>query len=398
MFSNTVKERVEKEIYQLKSKGNFKVEHVISGPQGPKVFLGNKKCLNFCSNNYLGLSNSKELIDSVIEDLYENGLGTSSVRFICGTQKNHIKLEKELSNFLSTDSAILFSSCFDANTGFFETILSESDAIISDELNHASIIDGVRLCKAGRYRYKNNDMRSLETVLHKASMEKTGLKIIVTDGVFSMDGVICNLREVCDLAEKYDALVMVDDSHGVGVMGKTGGGTPQHFGVESRVDIVSGTFGKALGGASGGYIAGRKPIIELLRQSSRPYLFSNSIAPPVVAATLKALSLVEGGQEVRSKLRQNVEKVRETLLTAGFVCSGGGHPIIPIILGDSHLALSMAERLLEKGIFVTPFSYPVVPVGKSRIRLQISASHSSSDIDNLLDSLISVGKSLNIIN
>ena len=213
-----------------------------------------------------------------------------------------------------------------------------------------------------------------------------------------MDGVICNLREVCDLAEKYDALVMVDDSHGVGVMGKTGGGTPQHFGVESRVDIVSGTFGKALGGASGGYIAGRKPIIELLRQSSRPYLFSNSIAPPVVAATLKALSLVEGGQEVRSKLRQNVEKVRETLLTAGFVCSGGGHPIIPIILGDSHLALSMAERLLEKGIFVTPFSYPVVPVGKSRIRLQISASHSSSDIDNLLDSLISVGKSLNIIN
>ena len=332
-----------------------------------------------CANNYLGLSSHPDVIAAAKEsyDLY--GYGLSSVRFICGTQSIHKRLEDKISEFLGTEDTILYSSCFDANGGFFETILSEQDAIISDELNHASIIDGIRLCKAARYRYKNNDMKDLEEQL-KASLG-VRFRLIVTDGVFSMDGTLANLPEICCLAERYNAMVMVDDSHAVGFLGKNGRGTPEYFGVAQRVDIVTGTLGKALGGASGGYTSGKKEIIDVLRQRSRPYLFSNALAPAITHASLKVLQLLSESGQYREKLMQNAMYFRNELAKAGFTVGEGIHPIIPVLLGNAEIAQEMAHRLLEKGIYVVGFFYPVVPLGKARIRVQISANHEKEDLD-----------------
>jgi len=365
---------------EIRQAGLYKAERVITTPQDAHIRVGDgQSVLNMCANNYLGLAEHPDVKTAAQEALGQWGYGLASVRFICGTQAVHKQLEQKLTEFLGTEDTILYSSCFDANGGLFETLLTKEDAVISDELNHASIIDGVRLCKAARYRYKNNDMGDLEAKLNEAQSAR--FRLIATDGVFSMDGYIANLSGICDLADRYDALVMVDDSHAVGFMGQRGRGTHEHCGVMDRVDILTGTLGKALGGASGGYTSGRKEIIQLLRQRSRPYLFSNSVAPPIVAASIKAVELLSESTELRDRLEANTRFFREGMAESGFEILPGEHPIVPIMLGDAALATRMADALLAKGIYVIGFSYPVVPKGKARIRTQISAAHSREDLE-----------------
>ncbi len=378
----------------IRTAGTYKRERIITSPQRAHIDVpasgAGKTVLNMCANNYLGLADHPEVIKAAHEAIDRWGYGLASVRFICGTQELHTQLEKKISEFLGTQDTILYSSCFDANGGLFETLLAAEDAIISDELNHASIIDGVRLCKAQRYRYKNNDMAELEARLKEADEKKARFKMIATDGVFSMDGTIANLPAICDLADKYDALVMVDDSHAVGFMGKTGRGTHEHHHVMGRIDIITGTMGKALGGASGGYTSGRKEIIELLRQRSRPYLFSNTLAPAIAGATLKTLELLTSSTERRDKLESLTKRFRQGMTKAGFNIAPGEHPIVPIMLGDAALAAKFADAMLQKGVYVIGFSYPVVPQGKARIRVQISAAHSEEDIDFAMNAFIEV--------
>jgi glycine C-acetyltransferase len=376
----TMKEQLTRQLNELRAQGLYKTERVITTPQSARVRVNDgAPVLNLCANNYLGLASHPAIVAAARESLEHWGYGMASVRFICGTQSPHRQLERLLSEFLGTEETILYSSCFDANGGLFETLLGAEDAIISDELNHASIIDGVRLCKAQRYRYKHNDMAGLETLLGEARAAR--FRMIATDGVFSMDGYIANLPAICDLAEKYDALVMVDDSHAAGFIGRTGRGTPEYHNVIGRVDIITGTFGKALGGASGGYTSGRAEIVEYLRQRSRPYLFSNTVAPAVVAGSLKALELISGSTELRDKLEANTKYFRAGMSQLGFHILPGEHPIVPIILGEAALAAKVAEAMLAKGVYVVGFSYPVVPEGKARIRTQISAAHSREDLD-----------------
>ena len=374
-----IKEHLENTLDEIREAGLYKSERVIESPQDARIDVGGREVLNMCANNYLGLSDHPAIVEAARNSLDEWGYGLSSVRFICGTQAIHKQLEKKISEFLGTEDTILYTSCFDANGGLFETLLSDEDAVISDELNHASIIDGVRLCKAERFRYKNSDMADLEAKLQEAS--STRYKMIATDGVFSMDGYIAKLPEICDLAEKYDAMVMVDDSHAVGFMGKHGKGTPEHYGVMDRIDVITGTLGKALGGASGGYTSGKKEMIDLLRQRSRPYLFSNSVAPPIVAASIKAIDLLSGSTELRDKLQENTRYFREKIASIGLDVLPGEHPIVPVMFGEATPAVKMAEKLLEKGVYVIPFSFPVVPKGKARIRTQVSAAHSKEDLD-----------------
>lgn len=371
-----------KEVEGIKEAGLFKGESPFASPQGAHVIMEDgRKLLNMCANNYLGLGDSQRLIDAANKTYDERGFGVASVRFICGTQDIHKKLEKKISDFLGTDDTILYSSCFDANTGLFETILTEEDAIISDELNHASIIDGVRLCKAKRFRYKNNNMEDLEAQLKAADEAGSRIKLIATDGVFSMDGIICDLKSVCDLADKYNALVMVDDSHSVGFVGKHGKGTAEHCGVEGRVDIITGTLGKALGGASGGYTSGRKEVIDLLRQRSRPYLFSNSLAPAIVGASIELFDMLAESTDLRDNLEELTAYYRNLLTENKFDIIEGTHPIVPIMLYDEKTAAEFAKRMMDKGVYVVAFSFPVVPKGKARIRTQVSAKHTKEDID-----------------
>jgi glycine C-acetyltransferase len=378
-----MKQHLCEQLAQIREGGLYKSERVITSPQQAHIRVADvaapRDVINMCANNYLGLASHPALVAAAKEALDRWGYGMASVRFICGTQEIHKRLEQKISEFLGTEDTILYSSCFDANGGLFETLLSEEDTVISDELNHASIIDGVRLCKAQRLRYKTCDMADLERRLGEA--QDSRFRLIATDGVFSMDGSIAKLDDICDLAEKYDALVMVDDSHAVGVLGKAGRGTHEYRGVMGRVDILTGTLGKALGGASGGYTSGRKEIIEFLRQRSRPYLFSNTVAPVIVAASIKGLEILMASGDLRDKLRQNTRRFREKMTACGFDLLPGEHPIIPIMLGDAVLAGKMASRLLEKGIYVIGFSHPVVPKGTARIRVQISAAHSLEDID-----------------
>lgn len=374
------KSHLQKEINDIKDSGLYKTERIITSPQKANIKVSTgKNVLNMCANNYLGLSNNQEIIDAVKDGLNGRGYGLSSVRFICGTQDIHKQLEKEISSFLQTEDTILYSSCFDANGGLFETLLSENDAIISDALNHASIIDGIRLCKAKRFRYANNDMEELEARLKET--QDCRFRMIATDGVFSMDGVIANLKGICDLADKYNALVMVDDSHAVGFIGKTGRGTSEYCNVVDRVDIITGTLGKALGGASGGYTSGKKEIIDMLRQRSRPYLFSNTLAPAVVLGSLKVLEMLNSSTVLRDKLEENTKYFRKKISEIGLDIKRGEHPIVPIMLYDASLAQKMAEKMLEKGVYVVGFFFPVVPKGQARIRTQISAAHSKEDLD-----------------
>lgn len=385
---------------QIRADGFYKTERVIASPQSSDIRLASgADVLNFCANNYLGLADDPRLIAAAKEGLDNDGFGMASVRFICGTQTVHKQLESALAAFLHTDDCILYSSCFDANGGLFETLLDESDAVISDELNHASIIDGVRLCKAKRYRYRNNDLADLEAKLREADAAGARFKLIATDGVFSMDGIIANLAGICDLADRYGALVMVDDSHAVGFIGEHGCGTPEHCGVAGRIDIITGTLGKALGGASGGYVAARKEIVELLRQRSRPYLFSNTLTPSIAAASLKVLELVQSaeGAQLRERVRANGAHFRRAMTELGFTLVPGEHPIIPVMLGDAQIASSMADALLKEGVYVIGFSYPVVPKGRARIRTQMSAAHTPEQIDRAVDAFARVGKSLGIV-
>ena len=387
-------------IDQIRADGFYKTERVIASPQSADVYLASgEDVLNFCANNYLGLANDARLIAAAKEGLDHDGFGMASVRFICGTQTVHKQLERALSAFLGTEECILYSSCFDANGGLFETLTGENDAIISDELNHASIIDGVRLSKAKRYRYKNNDLADLEAKLREADAAGARFKLIATDGVFSMDGIIANLAGICDLADRYGAIVMVDDSHAVGFIGEQGRGTPEFCGVQGRVDIITGTLGKALGGASGGYVAARKEVIELLRQRSRPYLFSNTLTPSIAAASLKVLELLasDEGARLRQRVRANGEHFREAMSAAGFDLVPGQHPIIPVMLGDASVASRMADALLKEGVYVIGFSYPVVPKGRARIRTQMSAAHTPQQIDRAVDAFTRVGRSLGIV-
>ncbi|MEY2762406.1 MAG: hypothetical protein RLZZ48_930 [Actinomycetota bacterium] len=385
MYTKTRAE-LRKTLDEIKSAGLYKQERLLDSPQAPHVESGDRDLLNFCSNNYLGLANHPDVIAAAKQSLDANGFGMASVRFICGTQSQHDELESRLSRLLGTDATILFPSCFDANGGVFEVLLDQGDAVISDELNHASIIDGIRLCKATRYRYKNRDMADLEAQLVAAKGARRTL--IVTDGVFSMDGSFAPLPEICDLAEKYDALVMVDDSHAIGFIGANGAGTPEMFGVRDRVDILSGTLGKALGGASGGYISAHQEIVDLLRQRARPYLFSNSIPPTVVAGSLVALDLVAKGGKARETLQENAKRFRDKMAAAGFTLLPGEHPIVPVMFADEHEAVRMASALFGLGIYVVAFSYPVVPMGKARIRVQICATHTSDDIDKCVAAFV----------
>src|SRR6266705_3467743 len=378
MFGS-MKQHVARQLDEIRAASTYKQERVITSPQDARIRVGNgQPVLNLCANNYLGLARHPAVVQAAREALDQWGYGLSSVRFICGTQSVHKLLEAKLSEFLGTEDTILYSSCFDANGGLFETLLGPEDAVISDELNHASIIDGVRLCKAQRLRYANGNMEELEAKLKEARNAR--FRLIATDGVFSMDGSLANLPAICGLAEEYDALVMVDDSHAVGFMGKNGRGTHEYHQVMGRVDIITGTLGKALGGASGGYSSGRKEIIDLLRQRSRPYLFSNSVAPPIVAASLKVVDLLEGGDDLRARLRDNTLWFREQMTGLGFDILPGDHPIVPVMIGDAARAAEMADLLLRKGIYVIGFSYPVVPVGKARIRTQVSAAHTRDDL------------------
>ncbi len=388
---------LQKTLADIESAGLFKRERVITKPQSAHITVtGGKQVLNFCANNYLGLADHPEIIASAHATLDRWGYGLASVRFICGTQQIHKELEAKLSAFLGTDDTILYGSCFDANGGVFETMLAAEDAVISDELNHASIIDGIRLCKAQRYRYKNNDMADLEAKLKEADAAKARFKLIATDGVFSMDGYIANMKAICDLADKYGALVMMDDSHAVGFMGKTGRGTHEHCGVMGRVDIISGTLGKALGGASGGYLSGKKEIIDLLRQRSRPYLFSNTLAPVIAAASITTLDLITRSTALRDKLEASTAYFRAGLTEAGLTLRPGTHPIVPVMLGDAALSQQFAAKMLEKGVYVIGFFYPVVPQGTARIRTQVSAAHSREDLDFAIKAFSDVKQELGL--
>ncbi|MCT1866761.1 glycine C-acetyltransferase [Dermabacter sp. p3-SID358] len=388
----SMKDELAAELNAIREAGTFKNERPILTPQSNEVQAASargevgREVLNFCANNYLGLADHPDLIAAAKRALDERGFGMASVRFICGTQDRHLELEEKLSEFLGTDDTILFSSCFDANGGVFESLFTKDDAIISDELNHASLIDGIRLSKAARYRYKNADMDDLRAQLETAKGARR--TVIVTDGVFSMDGYLAPLDKICDLADEFGALVLVDDSHAVGFMGETGAGTPEHFGVSDRVDIYTGTFGKALGGASGGYVAAHQEIIDVLRQRARPYLFSNSLAPAIVEATLAALDLVKNSGELRAKLFENAEHFRSAMSEAGFELLDGEHAIVPVMFGDAALAGRIADRMLEHGVYVTAFSYPVVPKEKARIRVQLSAAHTSEDIDRAVAAFV----------
>ncbi|PRD33536.1 UNVERIFIED_CONTAM: kbl [Trichonephila clavipes] len=388
---------LQQQIEEVKAEGLYKAERIISSQQQASVTVGSEQVLNFCANNYLGLANNPELIAAAQQGLQSHGFGVASVRFICGTQDIHKQLEAKISAFLGTEDTILYSSCFDANGGLFETILGAEDAVISDALNHASIIDGVRLCKAKRYRYANNNMAELEAQLQQADADGARFKLIATDGVFSMDGVIADLKAVCDLADKYNAMVMVDDSHAVGFVGKNGRGTHEYCEVMDRVDIITGTLGKALGGASGGYTSGKKEIIEWLRQRSRPYLFSNSLAPSIVTASIKVLEMLEQGGALREKLWQNANYFREQMTAAGFTLAGKDHAIIPVMLGDAKVAAEMAKCMLAEGIYVVGFSFPVVPKGQARIRTQISAAHTKEQLDKAIAAFIRIGKDMGVI-
>jgi glycine C-acetyltransferase len=380
----------------LVGEGLFKTERVIGSTQSAHIELADgSSVINLCANNYLGLADHPDIVAAAHQALDHYGYGMASVRFICGTQTVHKELEARLSAFLGTDDTILYSSCFDANGGLFETILDEQDAVISDALNHASIIDGVRLCKARRLRYDNNDMAQLEQRLQESSDAR--YRLIATDGVFSMDGVLANLRAICDLADRYEAMVMVDDSHAVGIVGQHGRGTHEFAGVMDRIDLITGTLGKALGGASGGYTSGRRQIIDWLRQRSRPYLFSNSLAPVITSATIRVLDLLESGDELRLRVEHNAARFRAGLDKAGFTLAGAGHPIIPVMLGDARVASEMAERLLAEGIYVIAFSFPVVPQGKARIRTQMSAAHTETDIDTAIDAFVRVGQAMGLV-
>lgn len=396
-MNTTTKQHYSNILSGIENEGLYKKERVITSPQRANIEVtGGQKVLNMCANNYLGLANHPEIIKAAKESYDKWGYGLSSVRFICGTQQIHKQLEEKITEFLGTEDTILYTSCFDANGGLFETLLSDQDAIISDELNHASIIDGVRLCKAERYRYKNSDMNDLEEKLKEAKAKNAKQLLVATDGVFSMDGYIANLKGICDLADKYGAMVMVDDSHAVGFMGKHGKGTHEYNNVMGRVDIITGTLGKALGGASGGYTSARKEIVDLLRQRSRPYLFSNTVAPSIVAASMKVLEMLSSTTHLRDMLEENTKYFREKIKSAGFEIKEGVHPIVPIMLGDAVLSQEMAARLLEKGVYVIGFFYPVVPKGTARIRVQISAAHSKEDLDFAVEKFSEVKKEMNI--
>lgn len=395
MYTN-IKGYLQEQVEQLRNEGLFKDERIITGPQSNRIKVEPKKVvLNMCSNNYLGLSNHPEVIQAARDSYHDWGYGLSSVRFICGTQRIHKELERKVTDFLQTEDTILYSSCFDANGGLFETLLGPDDAIISDALNHASIIDGIRLCKAKRFRFKNSDMKDLEQQLKNAGQAR--YRLIVTDGVFSMDGYVARLDDICELADKYSSLVMIDDCHGTGVIGHSGRGTAEYRGVMGRVDIITGTFGKALGGASGGFTSGRKEIIDLLRQRSRPYLFSNTLAPAIVCASLKALEILRASSELLNRLGENTTYFRERIQKTGLNILQGDHPIVPIMLGDAILAQKMAAMLLTNGIYVVGFSYPVVPKGQARIRTQISAAHTKEDLDFAVGQFQKAGKKLGFI-
>ena len=392
-----VREHLAAKLDEISKAGLYKRERIIETPQDSRIGVrSGDTVLNLCANNYLGLADHPAVVAAAKKALDDWGYGLASVRFICGTQAIHKQLEERVSTFLGTDDTILYGSCFDANGGLFETLLEADDAVISDELNHASIIDGIRLSKAQRFRYRNSDMEDLEARLKEARSNRARHILIATDGVFSMDGYVANLPGICDLADKYSAMVMVDDSHAVGFMGPNGAGTPEHHGVQERVDIVTGTLGKALGGASGGYTSGRKEIVELLRQRSRPYLFSNSVAPSIVAASLEVLHLLAESSELRQRLRDNTRFFREQIKGAGFNVLEGQHPIVPIMIGDAGMASRMADLLLAKGVYVIGFSYPVVPQGKARIRVQISASHSREDLEFAIGKFIEVKSELGL--
>ncbi len=393
-------DHVNAQIQQLRDAGFYKAERVIAGAQSAQIALADgAQVLNFCANNYLGLANDVRLIQASKKGMDDAGFGLASVRFICGTQTGHKQLERALAGFLKMGDSILYSSCFDANGGLFEVLLDENDAIISDALNHASIIDGVRLCKAQRYRYANNDMADLEAQLQAADKAGMRFKLVATDGVFSMDGIVANLKGICDLADKYRAIVMVDDSHAVGFMGRHGRGTPEYCGVEGRVHILTGTLGKALGGASGGYVAADASVVELLRQRSRPYLFSNTLAPGIVAASLQVLALLQSseGDALREKVHANGRQFRNAMAALGFELVPGEHPIIPVMLGDAQRASQLADALLREGIYVIGFSYPVVPKGRARIRTQMSAAHTPGQIDRAIAAFETAGRRLGVI-
>jgi len=390
-----VQEELKRELEEITRSGLYKTERSITSPQESQIQVGENKVLNMCANNYLGLANNPEIIQAVKRGLDERGFGMASVRFICGTQDIHHELEKKISKFFGTDDTILYTSCFDANTGLFETLLGKQDAIISDALNHASIIDGIRMCKAARHRFAHGDMQSLEDCLKEAAGAQ--IRMIATDGVFSMDGDLAKLDKICDLAEKYDALVMVDDSHATGFIGLTGRGTPELHGVQKRIDIITSTLGKALGGASGGFTTGRQHIIDMLRQRSRPYLFSNSLPPPLVSASLKTLDLLEHSQAAKERLESSTRYFRQKIAEAGFTIKPGTHPIVPIMLGDAKLAQDMAAKLPDEGVYVVGFFYPVVPKGEARIRVQISAAHSEEDLSFAVEKFTKIGRELSVI-
>jgi glycine C-acetyltransferase len=395
MSDGHLRQVLQSQLDDLRQRGLYKRERLLLGPQSSAIRVGGREAINFCANNYLGLANHPAVLAAAQEGLRRYGYGMASVRFICGTQDIHKELERAIARFLQKDDAILYSSCFDANTGLFETLLGEEDTILSDELNHASIIDGVRMCKAKRIRYRHSDMADLEHGLQEAAGSR--LRLIATDGVFSMDGDLACLTEICDLAERYDATVMVDDSHATGVLGPGGRGTPEHLGVLNRVDIITSTLGKALGGAAGGFTCARSEIVELLRQRSRPYLFSNSLPPVITMAALKALELVAGGKELRDRLHANARQLRTALENAGLKLRPGNHPILPVMLGDAALATKMADKLLERDIYVIGFSFPVVPQGQARIRIQVSAAHTPEQLEKAAKAFSEVAKELGVI-
>ena len=392
---NTIQTRLQKELTDIKDAGLYKQERIIQSQQSTEISVNNKTVLNFCANNYLGLANHPQLIQAAKDGVEKWGFGLSSVRFICGTQSIHKQLEGKITEFLQTNDTILYTSCFDANGGLFETLLGPEDAIISDALNHASIIDGIRLCKAGRHRYPNSDMAELESILQKTQDART--RLIATDGVFSMDGFVAKLETICDLAEKYNALVMVDDSHATGFFGKTGRGSIDHCSVMGRVDVITSTLGKALGGASGGFTSGRQEIIDLLRQRSRPYLFSNTVAPAIVATSIAVIDMLSATTDLRDRLEKNTKYFRDKMTATGFDIKSGVHPIVPIMLGDAKLAQNIASDMLDEGIYVIGFSFPVVPKWEARIRVQISAAHSREQLDQAIDAFVKIGKKYQVI-
>ena len=392
---NTIQTRLQKELKDIKDAGLYKQERIIQSQQSTEISVNNKTVLNFCANNYLGLANHPQLIQAAKDGVEKWGFGLSSVRFICGTQSIHKQLEGKITEFLQTNDTILYTSCFDANGGLFETLLGPEDAIISDALNHASIIDGIRLCKAERHRYPNSDMAELESILQKTQDART--RLIATDGVFSMDGFVAKLENICDLAEKYNALVMVDDSHATGFFGKTGRGSIDHCSVMGRVDVITSTLGKALGGASGGFTSGRQEIIDLLRQRSRPYLFSNTVAPAIVATSIAVIDMLSATTDLRDRLEKNTKYFRDKMTATGFDIKSGVHPIVPIMLGDAKLAQNIASDMLDEGIYVIGFSFPVVPKWEARIRVQISAAHSREQLDQAIDAFVKIGKKYQVI-